>query len=108
EQKRRFQQDKIANELQLAQTAILTTAESIRQAQRALASAKEALDTYRLAFDRGQVDLVFLNLVEPKVTEYEIKLIEQEQKWYSALAAKQAALGLDPLEQAMAVDGAVN
>jgi outer membrane protein TolC len=108
EQKRRFQQDKIAIELQTAQTSILTTAESIRQAQQALASAKEALETYRLAFDRGQVDLVFLNLVEPKVTEYEIKLIEQEQKWYSALAAKQAALGLDPLEQAMAIDGAVS
>ncbi|MFN9912065.1 MAG: TolC family protein, partial [Pirellulaceae bacterium] len=64
EQKRRFQQDKIAIELQTAQTSILTTAESIRQAQQALASAKEALETYRLAFDRGQVDLVFLNLVE--------------------------------------------
>ncbi len=49
---------------------------------------------------------MFLNLVEPKVTEYEIKLIEQEQKWYSALAQKQAALGLDPLEQALALEAA--
>ncbi len=96
EQKRRYQQDKISMELQNAHTALLTNAASIKQAREALMAAREGLKRYRVAFELGQLDLVFLNLVEPKVTEYEIKLIEQEQKWYSALAQKQAALGLDP------------
>jgi outer membrane protein TolC len=104
EQKRRYQQDKIAVELQNAHTALVASAEGIRQAEQALQAARLALDAFRLGFDRGQYDLITLNLVEPKVTEYEIKLIEQEQKWFSALAAKLAALGLDPLEQAFLID----
>jgi outer membrane protein TolC len=106
EQKRRYQQDKISIELQNAHTALLTNAASIKQAREALMAAREGLKRYRVAFELGQLDLVFLNLVEPKVTEYEIKLIEQEQKWYAALAQKQAALGLDPLEQALALEAA--
>jgi outer membrane protein TolC len=106
EQKRRFQQDKIVVELQSAQTALYTAAESIKQAREALNAAQESLRRYRIAFEQQQVDLIFLNLVEPKVTENEIKLIEQEQRWYSALAAKQAALGLDPLEQSLTIEAA--
>jgi len=104
EQKRRFQQDKIAVELQMAHIDIQTANETIQQARIALEASQEALKAYRFAFERGQVDLVFLNLVEPKVTENEIKLVEQKQKWYLALAAKQAALGLDPLEQASIIE----
>ena len=104
EQKRRFQQDKIAVELQSAHAELQTTLETIRQAEVALQASQEALKAYRFAFEKGQVDLVFLNLVEPKVTENEIKLVEQRQKWFYALAAKQAALGLDPLEQAMKIE----
>lgn len=103
EQKRRFQQDKIAIELQSAHAELQTTRETIRQAEAALRASQEALKTYRFAFDKGQVDLVFLNLVEPKVTENEIKLVEQKQQWFYALAAKQAALGLDPIEQALKI-----
>jgi outer membrane protein TolC len=104
EQKRRYQQDKISIELQIAHTALLTSAQGIRQAREALMSSREALKRYRFEFELGQRDLVFLNLVEPKVTEYEIKVIEQEQRWYAALAQKQAALGLDPLEQALSLE----
>lgn len=104
EQKRRFQQDKIAVELQSAHAELNTTLETIRQAEVAFQASQEALKAYRFAFERGQVDLVFLNLVEPKVTENEIKLIEQKQKWFFALAAKQTALGLDPLEQALKIE----
>lgn len=102
-QKRRLQTDKIAVELQIAQTALMASSESIRQAKAALNASTTTLEAYRFAFEKGQLDLVFLNLVEPKVTENQIKLFEQEQKWYAALAAKQAALGLDPLEQAMMI-----
>ncbi len=80
-------------ELQNAHTALLTNAASIKQAREALMAAREGLKRYRVAFELGQLDLVFLNLVEPKVTEYEIKLIEARAKWYAALAQKQAALG---------------
>ncbi len=104
EQKRRFQQDKIAVELQASHAELNTTLETIRQAEVAFQASQEALKAYRFAFERGQVDLVFLNLVEPKVTENEIKLVEQKQKWFYALAAKQTALGLDPLEQALKIE----
>jgi outer membrane protein TolC len=104
EQKRRYQQDKISIELQNAHTALLTTAQGIQQAREALMSSREALKGYRYEFELGQRELLSLNLIEPKVTEYEIKLIEQEQQWYAALARKQAALGLDPLEQALSLE----
>ncbi|MDZ4849393.1 MAG: TolC family protein [Pirellulaceae bacterium] len=103
EQKRRFQQDKIAIELQSAHAELQTTRETIRQAEAALQASQEALKAYRFAFDKGQVDLVFLNLVEPKVTENQIKLVEQKQQWFYALASKQTALGLDPIEQALKI-----
>ncbi len=104
EVKRRYQQDKIAVELQIAQTALFTSVESIKQARDALEASRETLRRYRIAFEQQQVDLIFLNLAEPKVTENEIKLIEQEQRWFAALAAKQVALGLDPLEQALSLE----
>ncbi len=75
-------------ELQNAHTALLTNAASIKQAREALMAAREGLKRYRVAFELGQLDLVFLNLVEPKVTEYEIKLIEQEQKMVFGVGAE--------------------
>ncbi len=103
QQKRRFQQDKILIELQNAQAGLFAGLESIRQAQAALDASRQSLDRYRVAYRLNQVDLVFLNLVEPKVTENQIKLYEQQLKLFMSLAAKQAALGLDPLEQAIAL-----
>ncbi len=46
---------------------------------------------------------MILNIQESKVYEYEIKLIESQFTWFSALAEMQAALGLDPIEQAIMV-----
>jgi phage gp36-like protein len=90
-------------ELQNAQAGLFAGLESIRQAQAALDASRQSLDAYRVAYRLNQVDLVFLNLVEPKVTENQIKLYEQQLKLFMSLAAKQAALGLDPLEQAIAL-----
>ncbi len=104
EQKRRFQHDKIAVELQAAHIDIQTFTETILQADIALKASQEVLKAYQFAFEKGLVDLVFLNLVEPKVTENEIKLVEQKQRWFVALATKQAALGLDPLEQSLLIE----
>ena len=103
QQNRRFQTDKILVELQNAQAGLFASLESIRQAQAALDASRQSLDRYREAYRLDQVDLVFLNLIEPKVTENQIKLYEQQLKLFMSLAAKQAALGLDPLEQAIAL-----
>ena len=47
-----------------------------------------------------KIDLIYLNLLETKANETEIKLIEAQQIWFDQLAAFQAAAGLDPLDQA--------
>lgn len=101
EQKYRFQQDKIAIELKAARNALDQAALGTAQAEAALRASIETLDRFNFAFRQGQVDLVYINLLESKVTEYEIKLIESQQKWFSALASMQAALGLDPIEQSI-------
>ena len=63
----------------------------------------ETLERYRFAFDRGKIDLIYLNLLETKANESEIKLVESQRHWFAALAQLQVALGLDPLDQAMTV-----
>lgn len=101
DQKIRMQQDKIGVELMTARNSLDQAALEIVQAEAALRSSIEVVERYNFAFKEGQVDLIYINLLESKVTEYEIKLVESRQKWFSALAAMQAALGLDPLEQAL-------
>jgi len=101
DQKIRMQQDKIGVELMMARNALDQAALEIVQAAAALRSSIEVVERYNFAFEQGQVDLIYINLLESKVTEYQIKLVESREKWYAALAAMQAALGLDPLEQAL-------
>lgn len=103
QQKIKYQQDKIAVELQTARNTLDLAAESVIQAEAGLRSAITSLDRYNFAFSQGQVDLVYLNLLETKSTESEIKLLETQRQWFSALAGMQAALGLDPIEQALQV-----
>ncbi len=103
EQKIRQQQDKIGVELMTARNALDQAALEIVQAEAALRSSKEVVEMYYFAFEKGQVDLIYINLLESKVNEFEIKLAQAREKWYVALAAMQAALGLDPLEQALSV-----
>lgn len=75
----------------------------VTQAESALRSAVDTLDRYRFAFTQGYVDLIYLNLLETKANESEIKLIEAQENWFDWLAAYQAALGLDPLDQALII-----
>jgi outer membrane protein TolC len=103
DQKIRLQQDKIGVELMTARNALDQAALEITQAEAALRSSIEVVERYTFAFRQGQVDLIYINLLESKVNEFEIKLAESREKWYVALAAMQAALGLDPLEQALNV-----
>lgn len=103
EQKLRYQRDKIGVELQTARNALDLAAQAVTQAEAALRSAVTSLDRYTYAFGQGQVDMVYLNLLESKTNEYEIKLIETQLNWFTALAAMQTALGLDPIEQSLRI-----
>ncbi len=103
EQKIRYQQDKIGVELQTARNALELAAQEVQQAELALRSSIDSLDRYTYAFTQGQVDLVYLNLLESKTNEYELKLLESQSKWFSALAEMQAALALDPIEASILI-----
>ena len=103
DQKLRLQRDKISIEVRTAYNNLLQSAELIEQATLALQAAIDTLDRYRFAFERGKVDLIYLNLLETKTNETEIKLIDAQQKWFDSLARFQAASGFDPLEQAALV-----
>ena len=99
----RWQEDKIGAELRTARMSLDNASQGVAQAEAALRSAITTLDSFRFAFSEGKTDLVYLNLQESKVNETEIKLIEEQTKWFEALAEMQAALGLDPIEQAIIV-----
>lgn len=103
EQKLRLQRDKIGSELQIAYNALVLSAQVVDQLEISLRAAIDTLSRYRFAFDRGKVDLIYINLLETKVTETEIKLVEAQRNWFDALADMQAALGLDPLDQAQLI-----
>ncbi|WDQ16095.1 TolC family protein [Rhodopirellula sp. P2] len=102
-QKLRFVRDKIGVELQTAYNALSLSGQIVEQSEASLRASIDTLGRYRFAFERGKIDLIYLNLLETKANETEIKLIEAQQNWFAALAQMQIALGLDPLEQAMTV-----
>lgn len=102
-EKLRLQQDKIGAELQTAHNALVVSLQVIQQAELSLRTATETLSRYRFGFDRGKVDLIYINLLESKVNETEIKLVEAQRNSFAALTAMQAALGLDPMDQAMLI-----
>ena len=69
-------------------------------------SLRAAIDTlrrFRNGFEEGKIDLIYLNLLETKANESEIKLVEAQRAWFAALGEFQLALGLDPLDQAMLI-----
>jgi len=102
-EKIRLAQDKIATELQTAYTKLALSAQVVDQSEVSLRAALETLDRYRFAFSKGKIDLIYLNLVETKANETEIKLVEAQRSWFDALSELQIALGLDPLDQAMTI-----
>jgi outer membrane protein TolC len=100
-QKLRLQVDKIATELLIANNALNIAAQVVDQEQIALTASLDTLNRYRFAFTRGKTDLIYINFLETKTNENEIKLIDAQRAWFSALADMQRSLGLDPLEQAV-------
>jgi outer membrane protein TolC len=96
-QKLFLQQNKIEAELKTAYNSLQLSSEIVEQAEVSLRAAFESLDRYRFAFERGKIDLIYLNLLETKANETEIKLIEAQGNWFVTLGQMQAALGLDRL-----------
>ena len=106
QEKLRLQQDKIAVELRSAILNLRFASQIVQQADLAVRTALDTLQRFRFAFEQGRIDLIYLNLLETKVNESEIKLIEAQQVWFSQLAAFQAAAGLDPLDLGVGVSQA--
>jgi outer membrane protein TolC len=102
-QKLFLQQNKIEAELKTAYNALQLNSQIVEQAVVSLEAANESLERYRFAFNEGKIDLIYLNLLETKANETEIKLIQAQGNWFTTLGEMQAALGLDPLEQALLV-----
>ena len=102
-QKLRLQQNKIEAELRTAYNSLQLSSDIVGQAELSLRAALDSLSRYRFAFEKGKIDLIYLNLLETKANETEIKLIEAQGNWFTTLGQMQAALALDPLEQAIQV-----
>lgn len=102
-QKMAFQRNKIEVELRTARNALDTAQQNLQASQELLKQANITLAIFRRAFEAGETDLFFLLAQEIKVNDSEVKLLEAERDFFTALASMQAALGLDPLEQSTAL-----
>lgn len=98
-QKLRLQQNKIVTELQIQANTLLLDGRIVQQAGTGLEAALDTLQRYRFAFERGKADLIYLNLLETKATETELKWLDAQRDWFATLAELQRALALDPLEE---------
>ena len=91
-QKLFLQQNKIEAELKTAYNALQLNSEIVEQADLSLRAALDTLRRYRPAWKLGKIDLIYLNLLETKANETEIKLIEAQGNWFTTLGQMQAAL----------------
>ena len=99
-QKLEFQRNKIELELRTARNALDIAQQNVKTSRELLKQANITLAIFKKANEAGEVDLFFLLNQEIKVNDSEVKLLEAERDFFTALAAMQASLGLDPLEQA--------
>ena len=97
EQKQRLLLNKIQVDLAVGFNELQRDAEVVEQAFKSLEAARDALDRYRFAFEKGKIDLIYLNLLEVKANETEIKFLSANKQWNVAFARLRASLGLDPL-----------
>ncbi|WP_233148669.1 TolC family protein [Rhodopirellula sp. MGV] len=102
-EKLRLTRDKIATEIAVANNRLSLAEQVVDEREEAFLAALDTLARYRIGFEQGYIDLIYLNLLETKTNETEIKLVEAQQDWFLALGELQLSLGLDPLEQAMVV-----
>ena len=101
DQKTRLTRDKIANEVAAASATLQLNDQLVTVSETSYRAALESLERYRFAFDRGKIDLLYLNLIETKANEDLVKLIKSRAELLQALAALQVAIGLDPMDAAV-------
>ena len=104
-QKYQFVQNKIAANLKASYSALVAAEQMIKQSEQGLQLAVDTLARFQYGFNQGfgKVDLIYINILETKLTETELKLIDAQTRWFIALGDMQTALGLNPLDQAMAL-----
>lgn len=98
-QKLEFQRNKINAELLMARNQVEIAQRNVKVAQEFLLETQKVLELFRLAVTQGDFDLQLFLQQEVRVTEAEVRLLEEVRTYYLAIAALQATLGLDPLDQ---------
>ncbi len=96
-----LQTNKIEVELRSAANALVFSRQMAERSAQLVQETRETLGYFQRDFAAGNRDFLFLLQQEARVTESEIKLLQAEQEFFFALAALQATLGLDPLEQSL-------
>lgn len=104
EQKRWLQLNKIEVDLRMARNNLYIARDMVNRSTQLLRETMETLEYFRRDFASGNQDFLFLLQQEVKATEAEIKLLDAEREFFMSLAALQATLGLDPLEQSLSID----
>lgn len=103
-QKQEFFRNKVFSELNQARNNVELAYSNVKLFESLLAENRRLMELFQEAFQSGNFELLLLLEQEAKVTESEVKLYEAERAYFAALAALQATLGLDPLDQANLID----
>jgi outer membrane protein TolC len=99
-QKQEFFRNKVFSELNQARNNVELAYANVKATESLLAENRRLMELFEEAFQSGNFELLLLLEQEAKVTESEVKLYEAERMYFASLAAMQATLGLDPLDQA--------
>jgi len=97
--KRRFAEDKILAELQMAHAAIKAGHLRIGRARESEELADQMERAERRKFDLGASNLMFVNTREQQSAEAQMTEVEATLEYFDAKAAYHAALGIDRLQE---------
>lgn len=95
--KREFAENKISNQVQDAQSALVTSFERVARARRNVELARQLEAAERKRFDAEDSDLLRVAIQETAEIEATLLEIETLSDYFKALAALRAAMGIDPL-----------
>ncbi len=99
-QKQEFFRNKVFSELGVARNQVQRAYDNVRDSNSLLRASQRVLVLFEENTESGIVEFLLLLEQEAKVTESQLKLLEAERMFFASLAAMQATLGLDPLDQA--------
>ena len=99
-QKQEFFRNKVLTELGVARNQVQFAFNNVQVSNSLLNSSQRLLVLFEESTQSGIVEFLLLLEQEAKVTESQLKLLEAERMYFASLAAMQATLGLDPLDQA--------